>query len=115
MNLFLTFCIPSRVALAVAPQYLSDENLRKYSLVLYLIGSGFGYLYLTNSRTTAMESSHKNKETWWAEYRIYHSLLFLTAGYLANSGNKNASIPLAIDVAFGLALYLNKKPNNDDL
>jgi hypothetical protein len=60
-------------------------------------------LYFTNMRLDAPESGGK---TWWADFRPLHGMLYLCAAIYAFKENKLATIPLAIDVIFGLILFI---------
>jgi hypothetical protein len=47
-------------------------------------------------------------KTWWAELRLIHGLMYLAAAIYALQLKDVASIPLTIDVIFGLTVFLNK-------
>ena len=109
--LFIFLCIPVRILLALIPQFF-DYNIIFYLSFIYLaIASGFMYLYFTNSRLEAPEGGGK---TWWAEFRIYHGIFYLVAGILGFSQElyKYATIPLMLDIIFGLIGYYFKRINN---
>ena len=99
-------CIPLRSVLAVLPVYLEEQYLELYSYLLFAIGLSFLFLYVTNSRMNAVESS--TGKTWWAEYRLIHAMLYLTAGFYAYQKKVNIT-PLVIDVLLGIFLYFWKK------
>ena len=101
MNFWL-LCIPARTMLTLAPLYLEENQLEIYSYLLFAIGTSFMYLYFTNSRMNAFESS--TGVTWWANYRIIHGLLYLIAAYYAYT-NQATIIPLLIDTLFGILLW----------
>ena len=103
--LFLFGCIPARIGLAILPAYIDKESLFYYGLILLLPAIGFLYLYFTHSRQTAFEAGGK---TWWSELRLIHGLLYLAAAIYAIQMKNVASIPLTIDVLFGLTVFLNK-------
>ena len=66
---------------------------------------GFLYLYFNNLRLNAFEAGGN---TWWAEYRLIHGMLYLTAAIYSYQMKSIAWIPLAIDVIFGFILFINK-------
>lgn len=100
--LFLSICIPLRILIASAPQLINTKYLQYYSIVLFGLGLSFMILYFTNMRLDAPESGGK---TWWADFRPIHGMLYLCAAIYAFKENKLATIPLAIDVIFGLILF----------
>lgn len=102
-TLFWTACIPTRTALAVTPVLLPEPWLQPFGVVLLGIGIAFSILYTFNLRQHAMESS--TSTTWWHEWRIVHALLYMTAGILCIQGNRNAWIPLVIDICIALIAY----------
>jgi hypothetical protein len=106
INLFLLACIPLRLIIALIPLYIEKNLLFYYSFILFLIGLSFLYLFFTNKRQNAFEAGG---HTWWAKYRIIHGILYLIAGYYAYYQNRNAWIPLIIDVIFGLFLFIQKR------
>ena len=106
INLFLLGCIPIRIIIALIPLYIDKKWLFYYSFILFTMSISFLYLYFTNSRENAFEAGGK---TWWAKYRIIHGLLYLIAAYYAYFQNRNAWIPLMIDVIFGLFLFIQNR------
>ena len=106
INLFLLGCIPIRIIIALIPLYIDKKWLFYYSFILFAMAISFLYLYFTNGRENAFEAGGK---TWWAKYRIIHGLLYLMAAYYAYHQNRNAWIPLMIDVIFGLILFIQKR------
>lgn len=102
-SMFLRFCIPVRIALAILPAVLSKEYLPYYGWVLLLIGSAFQWLYWSRSRMQAPEAGGP---TWWHNLRVVHGALYLAAGYLAVTGRATAWIPLAIDVLLGVYVHV---------
>lgn len=101
--LFLLACIPARILLALLPLYIDASYLRYYGLLLLIPTIGFLYLYFTNARLNAPEGGGL---TWWAEYRLIHGLLYLSATIMAFQEKKLAWVPLTIDVILGLVLFL---------
>lgn len=102
---FLFGCIPSRIFLFMLPVFINKIYLQYYSYILFLISSGFLFLYFINGRMNAIESGGS---TWWSKYRIIHGMLYLIAATLAFNNYKIASIPLLIDAWLGLILHINK-------
>lgn len=70
-------CIPLRILfpLFLIYYYTHFPNYIQYIILitLFLISSTFMYLYLSNSRLQSYESGGN---TWWKEYRIYHSIFY---------------------------------------
>jgi len=106
INYFLLGCIPTRVIIALIPVYINTEWLRVYSILLFAIAFSFLFLFFFNLRQHAYEAGGI---TWWANYRIIHGLLYLTAAILAFQKNYLAWIPLALDVFIGLFLFIQKR------
>ena len=94
---FLIGCIPIRILIALIPNIIDKKYLFYYSFVLLPIAIGFLYLYFNNLRLNAFEAGGK---TWWAEYRLIHGMLYLTATIYAYQMKSIAWIPLAIDLIF---------------
>ena len=90
---FLLGCIPT-------------SWLSRYSILLFAIGVSFLFLYFSNLRQHAFEAGGN---TWWANYRIIHGILYVIAGIYAFNKNRVAWIPLAIDTMVGLGLFINKR------
>ena len=109
--LFLIACIPSRIFLSIIPILNINSPIFYlfFGLILFLISSGFLYLYFTNKRLDAMEAGGY---TWWHQLRLFHGLIYLCASIyiLYNLQNKDfikyASIPLFIDVIIGLCAFI---------
>lgn len=101
--LFLLACIPARIILSLIPLYINTSYLPYYGIILLLVSIGFLYLYFNNLRLNAPEAGGS---TWWAEYRIIHGMLYLTAAIYALQEKRLAWIPLATDVTLGLILFL---------
>lgn len=99
--LYLLFCIPARIALAALPLMLGARHLETFGLLLLLAGVGFLWLYATNTRLSAPEST--TGTTWWAPLRVVHGALFVTAGLLVAGGNRTgAATALAMSLAVSL-------------
>lgn len=104
--LFLLGCIPVRLLLAYICYKMSPANLTHFSIILFMIGFSFVYLYLMNKRLDAPEASG---ETWWHNIRPIHGFFYLTASVYAFKGDNIASLFLLFDVIFGFSAYLYKQ------
>ncbi len=102
-KLFLLFCIPTRIALALLAYKLDDKYLRMFGLLLLIIAISFLILYFFNLRLNAFEAGGK---TWWKKYRIIHGLLYLIAAIFAIQRIRLAHYPLLLDVLIGLTLFV---------
>lgn len=100
--LFLFICIPLRLVLAYLPSVLNPIYMGYLSVVVGLMAFGTLYLAFTNSRLHAAEGGGV---TWWAPYRFVHGMLLLTAFIYLYRKDRNASIPLLMDVLFGIVLF----------
>lgn len=105
--LFFCACIPARIVIAYVASKMSAENLRLAAWPLFLVAVAFGYLFFTDSRMNAPEGGGV---TWWANYRLVHAALYGAAAVYAARGQREAWIPLAIDVAFGVLLWISERP-----
>ena len=101
--LFLLGCIPLRFFLVYLARVLPADNLKLFSLPLFLMAFGFLYLYFTNGRLQAPEAGGV---TWWAPLRLVHGLLYLAAAVYAYQASPVAWVPLLVDVCMGLVVYL---------
>ena len=109
--LFLIACIPSRIFLSIIPILNINSSIFYliFGMILLTISYGFLYLYFTNKRLDATEAGGY---TWWHKLRLFHGLMYLCVSIyiLFNLQNKNlikyASIPLFIDVIFGLCAFI---------
>ena len=100
---FLFLCIPARIILALGSQFIPNEYLVYYGILLAIIGLSFLYLFITNSRLYSPEAGGK---TWWSQYRILIGLLYITAAVYAFQGKRNLIwVPLAIDIIFGIIIF----------
>ena len=103
---FIFGCIALRLVLAYLPLYLSKKWLPKLGGLTFIIGISFLYLYFTNGRMNAPEGGGV---TWWANHRLLHGLLYITASIYLFQSKKVAWIPLMIDVLFGLVMFIHNK------
>ncbi len=113
--LFLGLCIPARLVLSILPKmkvflgkYLksyTDIAYKLFGIVILCMSLGFLYLFFLNKRLDAGESGGK---TWWHNLRLIHGINYLCAAiYIFVDKTEYASIPLGIDVLFGLFAHLN--------
>jgi hypothetical protein len=101
--LFLLGCIPTRIFLTyLAFKYPNNLIL---SLLTFIIGTGFFYIYITGSRKIGIET--EGKPIWWNNLRPFHGTFYLIFSILNLVNIKNAWIFLAIDTLFGLTAFLN--------
>ena len=107
---FLLLCIPARIGIALASQYVPDKYLKAYGTLLLLIGLSFIYLFITNKRLDSPEAGGK---TWWAQFRIIIGALYIIAAIYTFQGKRNLIwIPLAIDIVFGVIIFAIKHLTN---
>ena len=100
---FLLLCIPARIGIAAASQYIPERYLNVYAAALLAIGCSFIYLFVTNSRLSAPEAGGR---TWWASYRIIIGFLYIAAAVYAFQGLRELIwIPLAMDIVFGIIIF----------
>ncbi len=102
---FIVGCIPVRIIIALLPIFINKSYLFYYGIVLFCISLSFAYLYFNNLRLNAPEGGGI---TWWAEYRIIHTLLYLIAALYAFQGMRIATVPLLIDTVLGIWLFTCK-------
>jgi hypothetical protein len=100
---FLLACIPIRIAFVLILKYVNKDYLPYLSIPLLLISFGFLFLYFKNIRLNAPEGGGV---TWWANLRLIHGALYLTASIYAFQKKDITWIPLLIDVIFGLVSFL---------
>jgi hypothetical protein len=104
--LFLVACLPARALLAYLV-YQCTRYQKQLGSVLTAIGVAFLYLYATNSRMDAMEAD--GGVTWWHPLRLWHGLLYVTAGLLLFSGhNQSAGLVLVLDLLLGAGAHINR-------
>ena len=102
--LFLGGCIPVRLALALIALKLPPNYLPIMGLVALLPAIGFLYLYLTGGRKVGVET--QGAPIWWGDFRIIHSLFYLSFAIYALNQRTDAYQFLLADVAIGLLLFL---------
>jgi hypothetical protein len=103
---FLFGCIPARILLAMIPLYLDPVWLPYYGIAILAISMGFLYLYFNNLRQNAFEGGGN---TWWSHFRLIHGTLFLTSAIYLFQQKTIASMPLFMDTALGLGLFVHNR------
>jgi len=106
---FILMCIPCRILIALTPLLVPLYILPYMSIMLFIIGLSFTVLYVGNLRLNAFEGGGN---TWWANYRIIHAALYLSAALLALNKQRIAWVPLTADVVLGLLLFIMKQTNS---
>lgn len=102
--MFLGFCIPSRLLLAITAKYVSTFYLKIMGFFALIPVIGWIYIYLTGARKTGVETL--GQPIWWNTVRPIHAGLYLIFSLYAISGNNNAYIALMLDVCMGLIIFL---------
>jgi hypothetical protein len=103
--LFLTVCLPLRLALALTVKFYL--NMLFPMGVLYLfIGLGMMLIYLFNLRPTGIEAGGR---IWWNSIRPVHSVLYLGFAIMAIRGNDKSWLFLLADVILGAIAFSMKK------
>ena len=98
--------MPLRMLIAWSSMRIHLQYLPVFGLVFLAMAIGIMYLYFTGSRMQALEA---NGDTWWASYRLIIGMLWLTAAIYAIQRRRDLIwIPLAIDIALGLAIFYRK-------
>lgn len=110
MNLFLTGCIPARVALVLVAAFAtSPEILKGLAVVTGAIAFGFAIIYVFGLRATGVETG--GKPIWWNDLRPVHAALYAIAAIAAWNGRGDIAWKvLAADVVLGLWSYFVLKP-----
>lgn len=104
-TLFLLGCIPTRILLAYIAFKFSHNPYIKYilSLITFMIGVGFIYIYKTGSRKTGIET--EGKPIWWNNMRPIHGTIYLLFSILTLSNVRFSWILLVLDVILGLGAF----------
>ena len=106
---FLCLCIPTRILLTWLSQIIPSDYLKFYGILLLLIGLSFLYLYFNNLRLDSPEAGGK---TWWAPFRLIIGLFYIAAAIYSFQGKRNLIwIPLAMDIVFGIIIFIIKHLN----
>ena len=102
--LFLLFCIPTRLAIAILAKNININYLPVLGYIMLIIALSFLYLFLSGKRTTGPETF--GDKIWWNKLRPIHAMFYILFAYYAINKNRNAWIFLLIDVIFGLISFL---------
>ena len=103
---FIFLCIPARIFLAYISRIIPDKYLKIYGILLLLMGLSFLYLYFNNLRLNSPEAGGK---TWWAPFRLIIGFFYIAAAIYSFQGKRNLIwIPLAMDIVFGIIIFLLK-------
>ena len=114
--LFIVGCLGIRLLYALSAKLIIEtkdrSNLRFFQISSVVIGVSMLYLYITNSRMNAPESS--SGKTWWNSYRPLHAMMHLLFVMLSlfDKTLKYAFIPLLLDVIIGAIIYIRHILNN---
>jgi hypothetical protein len=99
--LFITACIPLRLALA----YLAKTQpgiLSIMGLGYLVLGIAMMAIYFLNLRPVGTEAGGR---IWWNSIRPLHGILYFIFSYLALTGSSEAWKVLVADVVLGLAAW----------
>lgn len=99
---FLFGCIGIRLLFVIIARFSPIQYLPYLGLLALGPAIGFSYLWLFDKRLTGFEAGGK---IWWHSLRIIHALLYYAFAVLAFRKNKQAYIPLAVDVTLGLTAF----------
>ena len=102
--LFIFGCIPVRLFLVFLAKRLNIKYLPYLGYIALLPAIGFFYIFLTNSRKSGREVF--GSRIWWNMLRPVHGLLYLLFAYKAIKKQKDAYLPLLLDVIIGLFSFL---------
>lgn len=102
--LFLAGCIGPRAALAYAAYAVRDPAwTRAMAAAALAVATGFFVIHANGWRTHGPETF--GAPIWWDHLRPAHGALYLAFAALALGGSGLAWVPLAADVALGLAAF----------
>ncbi len=102
--LFLFGCIGTRTALAYGAKRASGTVLQTMGVLALLPAIGFFLIYFFKLRETGPEVF--GEKIWWNSLRPIHGLLYLLFAISAIRKKPYAWMFLAVDVVFGLTMYL---------
>ena len=101
---FLLLCIPVRIAYVFAAKNINVNYLPYLGYLGMLPALGFFHIFVFGKRKSGGETF--GQTIWWNNLRPIHSVLYFIFGYLAINKNKNAYIPLLIDVMLGFFSFI---------
>ncbi len=102
--LFLIGCLSTRIMLAYLVKTYGNYYTKELAVILIVIATGFAYIYITNSRKTGGEVF--GEKIWWNRMRPIHSGLYFISAFMLLSKNKQAYVPLILDVGIGFTAWL---------
>lgn len=109
--LFLIGCMGSRAALAYAAHAAPEWALRAMGVAGLLVAAAFFAIFAGGWRSTGPEVF--GDRIWWDDLRPVHGGLYLAFAALALRGRRAAWVPLALDVAVGLAAFTWHRLSSD--
>ena len=101
---FLLLCIPVRIAFVFAAKNINVNYLPYLGYLGMLPALGFFHIFVFGKHKSGGETF--GQKIWWNNLRPIHSALYFIFVYLAINKNKNAYIPLLIDVIFGFISFI---------
>ena len=115
MLLFLFGCIGTRCLLAYVAKTINPDYLPYMGYVALIISLSFIYLFLFGNKIADSQLEWSgDKKIWWNNLRVVHGINYLIFAILAIQKNKNAWIPLAIDVTIGLIAWIVHHTSNGE-
>ena len=101
---FLIGCIGARTSIVYLVYKINKKYLPYLAYVGMSIALGFLYIFVNNLRKTGAEVF--GNRIWWNILRPIHGFFYLWFACLAFNKDRNAYIPLLLDVSFGLLSFL---------
>ena len=101
---FLLACIPMRFLFVYIAKKISPVYLPYLGLLALFPALGFLIIYFGGYRKKGGETF--GQKIWWNNLRPIHAILYICFSYLAINKNKNAFMPLLIDVVIGLFSFM---------
>lgn len=103
--LFIFGCLFTRVVITFLVKNSPIDKLPYLGLLGLIPALGFTIIYITGKRKTGGEVF--GDKIWWNSLRPIHATLYFLFAFLAINKNKNAYIPLLVDVNIGLFAFLS--------
>lgn len=97
-------CLISRLCFLLLTGYLSkNNNIRTiFSLIIFIIGIGFIYKYITGSNDEVQIA-----KVFWHETRLVHGVLYMLASYyLYTENNTICMLVIGLDIIFSVLYRL---------